>query len=87
MPTPDHNNDLVFAPRMTFKDLCTWVAQQKYPQVTVEDSVKTCESIYIGTEDNSIEFDISGIVAVNGDLITAYRTPAQMQQIIKNLFE
>lgn len=87
MPTPDYNNDLVFAPCMTFKDLCTWVNQQKYPQVTVEDSVKNCESIYIGTEDNSIEFDITGIVAVNGDLITAYRTPAQMQQIIKNLFE
>lgn len=87
MSAPDYNNDLAFKPRMTFKELCSWVKQQDYIQTTVEDSIKGCESIYIGNEDNAIEFDISGSIAVNGDLITAYRTPAQMQQIIKNLFE
>lgn len=88
MPAPDYNNNLAFEPRMTFKELCSWVKQQDYPQVTVEDDIKDCASIYIGSDEyNAIEFDISGIIAVNGDLITAYRSPAQMQQIIKNLFE
>ena len=88
MPQPDYENDLAFEPRMTFKDLCTWVRQQDYPQVTVEDDIKDCASIYIGSDEyNSIEFDISGIIALNGDLITAGRTTEQMQTIIKALFE
>lgn len=88
MSAPDYNNNLAFEPRMTFKDLCSWVKQQGYPQITVEDDIKTCESIYIGSDEyNTIELDISGIIAFNGDIITAGRTPAQMQQIIKNLFE
>lgn len=87
MPAPDYN-DLAFEPRMTFKELCSWVKQQDYPQVTVEDDIKDCASIYIGSDEyNAIEFDVSGIIALNGDLITAGRSPAQMQQIIKNLFE
>lgn len=87
MSEPNYQEDLAFEPRMTFKELCSWLKQQNFPHITVEDTVKTCESIYIGNDDNAIEFDISGIIAVNGDLITAGRSPAQMQQIIKNLFE
>lgn len=87
MSQPDYKDDLAFEPRMTFKDLCLWAKQQNNPQLDVDDSVRTCESIYIGNEENAIEFDISGIVAINGDIIAYARSPAQMQQIIKNLFE
>lgn len=87
MAEPDYENDLAFEPRMTFKDLCLWVKQQNNLLLDADDSVRTCESIYIGNEENAIEFDISGIVAINGDIIAYGRSPAQMQTIIKALFE
>lgn len=88
MPQPDYENDLVFEPKMTFRDLCSWCRQKNYPNVEIDDDTAGGESIYIDHDEyNVIEFDIAGIIAINGDLITASRTPKQMQTIIKNLFE
>lgn len=87
MAEPDYKEDLAFEPKMTFKDLCLWVKQLNNPKLAVDDDVATCECIYIGSEENAIEFDICGIIAINGDILNYKRTPAQMQTIIKALFE
>lgn len=41
----------------------------------------------IGDEENAIEFDITGIVAVNGDIIAMGVSPARVKTIIEALYE
>lgn len=87
MPEPDYNNDLAFEPKITFQDLCAWVKAQNYPSVSVEDEFKGGEAIFIGNEYNSLEFDITGIVTVNGDIIAIGVSPSRVKTIIQALFE
>lgn len=87
MPEPDYKNDLAFEPKLTFQDLCAWAKIQNYPGVTVGDELKGCEGIFIGDEENAIEFDITGIVAVNGDIIAMGVSPARVKTIIEALYE
>lgn len=87
MPEHDYNNDLAFEPKITFQDLCAWVKAQNYPGVSVEDEFKGGEAIFIGNEYNSLEFDITGIVTVNGDTIAINVSPERVKTIIQALFD
>lgn len=87
MPAPDYNNDLAFEPKMTFHDLCAWVKAQNYPNITVESEIKGGEGIFVGNEYNSLEFDITGIVAINGDIIAINVSTERVKTIIQTLFD
>lgn len=87
MPAPDYNNDLAFEPKLTFQDLCAWVKAQNYPNITVESEIKGGEGIFIGNEYNSLEFDITGIVAINGDIIAIGVSAQRVKTIIEALYE
>ena len=86
MPAPDYENDLAFEPEMTFQDLCAWVKAQDYPSTNVEDALKGGEGIFIGNEYSFLEFDITGIVTVSGDIIATGISPQRVKTIIKALF-
>ena len=87
MSEPDYNNDLAFEPKITFHDLCAWAKAQNYPGVSVEDEFKGGEAIFIGNEYNFLEFDITGIVTVNGDIIAMGVSPSRVKTIIEALYE
>lgn len=87
MSEPDYNNDLAFEPKITFHDLCAWAKAQNYPGVTVESEIEGGEGIFIGNEYNSLEFDITGIVAINGDIIAIGVSAQRVKTIIEALYE
>ena len=90
MPAPDYENDLVFEPQFTFQDLAAWIREKHAdnPCIEVSDDIKGGESIIIQDgEENFIEYDIAGIIAINGCIMAYQRKPAHMQAIIKALFD
>ena len=80
---PDYNDNLAFEPRMTWEQLIEWMKNS--------DLVLKC-NITMKSKDwfmlNNIFFNSIGNVLTNERYFIAdNRTPAQMQTIIKTLFE
>lgn len=73
------------SPIMSWNDVCQLA--QKHG-LAVDNEIKTCESIAIVTQDEDyLEFDICGIIALNGTIISAHRSKEQMVTIINAMFE
>lgn len=80
MSQPEHEDDLVFKPEMSWGDFCEW-AKQHISHLYVSDNELCfwnvdCDVVF--KKDGTVTVDCGGTLATN-------RTPAQMKAILENL--